>query len=527
MQGSFFGLNVAVRGLYVSQRNLDVANHNINNVNTPGYSRQESVQQASEPVALFDGSGMIGTGSEVVAINRVREEFMDYKYWSENYQLGAWEARKELLSDFEVLFNEPSDSGFNEIMNEFYSAFQELSKEPESMVVRSLIRQKAITFTKYFNNMATQFEKMQSDINFRVNMKVEEVNSLGEQIQQINRQIYIQELDGNVANDLRDKRGALVDKLSKIVNVQAQEVVTGTLPDGREDKHFVITISGRTFIDHFRQIKLTTTQRDASTKLNEEDIENLFEVEWEDGISLDIRGGELRGYLDMRDGNDGLNGSPEYKGIPYYIRKLNEFVRTYAQTFNEGLGTAQGHASGYRLDSVVGDLPSDVRFFTMIGDDGEPIDSTEFLALPGVTIPDKYDNLTAKNFTVGQDIRDDLNNISASDQPEQIANAEIINDILSMRHDDSMFTEGRPEDFMKSLISVLGIDSQQAVKMSASQDVIVDQIENKRTSISGVSLDEEMANMVRYQHTYNASARMIATMQEIYDTLVNKLGVGY
>lgn len=530
MNESFFGLNIAIRGLFTAQRNLSVVNHNLNNVNTPGFSRQRAVQVAARPMALYDGTGMMGTGSDIVAIERVRDEYLDYKYWTENVSYGEWEAKREILQELEVTFNEPSDSGFVTIQNEFFDSLQELAKDPSSEAVRELVRQKGVQLAKYFNSTAEHLEKMQADVNQTIKMKVDEVNSLATQIQQLNRQIYFSELDGSNANDLRDRRTLLVDKLSKIINVQANEVVTGKTPDGRDEKHFVITISGKALVDHFDVAKLSIKQRD--TKLNEEDIPNLYEIGWEDGNTLTVKGGELKGYLDVRDGNEGLNDSPEYKGIPYYMRKMNQFVRTFAKAFNEGLidldgdGTiddGSGHVDGYTLDSATGDPPSGIRFFTILGEGDKPLTSAEFTALPGADISAKYDNLTAKNFCVGYEVMNDPNAISTSSSPGESGNIENLNSLIRMRHNTHMFTEGKPEDFMKSVVATLGIDSQQAGMRTDNQNVIVKQIENRRLSDSGVSIDEEMANLVKYQHSYSAAAKVIQTMQEVYDILINRL----
>lgn len=551
MRSSFFGLNIAVRGLYTAQSALNVVNHNINNVNTPGFSRQQAIQSASAPMAVLDGTGMIGTGSDVTTIKRVRDEYLDFKYWSENVSYGEWAAKQEVLSDLEVTFNEPSDSGFTTIMNDFYSSLQELAKDPGSEAVRALVQQKGVTLAKYFNSMAEHLEKLQADINYRINTKVEEVNSYATQIQQLNRQIYIAELDGSNANDLRDQRTLLVDKMSKIINVEANEVVVGKLPDGRDDKHFVITISGKAIVDHFNISKLKVEQRDAAHKLNAEDVDDLYEVKWADGNSLKVKSGELRGYLDMRDGNEGQLGldgntqSPMYKGIPFYTKKLNEFVRTFAMAFNEGdidldgdgtildvdlngdgtmdlIENGNGHIDGYGTTGV-----TDLRFFTMVDEaTGQSISNADFLALSGGTVMNKYQHLTAKNFAVSSDILNNFNLIATADAAGEEGNIEILNELLGTRHNSQMFTEGAPEDFMKALVATLGIDSQQAVNYSDNQQAIVEQIENRRFSDSGVSLDEEMANMVKFQHAYNASAKMIQTMSEVYDTLINKLGVG-
>jgi len=315
---SFFGFNVAVKGLFTAQRNMDIINHNINNVNTPGYSKQVAIQSASNPISLLNGTGMLGTGSEVLAIERIRDEYLDYKYWSENISYGEWNAKRTLLADMEVTFNEPSDSGFNAVINSFYNSLQELAKDPSSDAIRALVKEQGVTFARYFNNIASHFEELQFDINNQVKTVVTEINSLGTQIAQLNKQIYTAELDGNTANDLRDKRTLLIDELSKLVNIDVNEVVVGKLPNGKDDKRMIITISGKAFVDNFDVNKLTIKQRE--NKLNEEeDIPNLYEVLWEDGNSLSVRGGELKGLLDVRDGNDGENGTPAFRVYKYIV----------------------------------------------------------------------------------------------------------------------------------------------------------------------------------------------------------------
>ena len=170
--------------------------------------------------------------------------------------------------------------------------------------------------------------------------KVREINSLADQIVKLNQQIYNYEVTGNTANDLRDKRGSLVDRLSGLVNIQAYETVSGKLPDGRDDVRFSVVISGKPLVDHNQVTYISATQRD--NKQNAEDIENLYELSWADGNKLVIRSGELKGYLDVRDGNDGLNGSADFRGIPYYQRKMNDFVRIFAMTINEGIVDTDG-----------------------------------------------------------------------------------------------------------------------------------------------------------------------------------------
>lgn len=547
MGESFFGFNVAVRGLFSAQRNLNTVNHNLNNINTPGYSRQQSIQVASRPMALADGTGMMGTGAEVIGVKRIRDEYLDFKYWSENINLGEWSAKQEALSDIEVTFNEPSNSGFTTIMSDFYDSLQELAKDPSSAAVRSLVKQRGVTLTKYFNSMASHFEELQKDLNYKIQTKVEAVNSYATQIQQLNRQIYITELDGNTANDMRDQRTLLVDKLSRIINIDASEVVAGRLPDGREDRHFLVTISGKALIDHFTISELALVQRDDDHKVNNEDVPNLYQIQWADGNALSVKSGELRGYLDVRDGNegssDGPNGivSPNYKGLPYYQKKLNEFVQTFARAFNEGYIDTDdekgfsgadtfgiGHAHGYGYGPSAANM---IRFFTMKGKDGKPLLSDDFVGTVtdindpnyNENIYNLYNNITAKNFSISFDIENDYNLIATSKVSGEAGNIDVLNELLGFRRNADMFAEGAPEDFMKSLVATLGIDAEQAANYKSNRQIIVNQIVNRRLSDSGVSIDEEMANLVKFQQAYSASAKMIQTMNEIYETLINKL----
>ncbi len=540
-RSSFFGLDIATRGLYTAQRGMTNVNHNVDNINTPGYSRQVLEQTAARPMLMVDGSGMLGTGSEVRGVKRVRDEYVDVKYRSEAQYLGEWDVKSTLLEEMQALYNEPSNSGFSTVMNEFYNGLQQLSTDPSSHAARAAIKEKAVMLTKYFNSVASHFEYLQNDVNDIIYAKVQEVNSLADQISRLNKQIYNYEVTGNVANDLRDQRGNLVDKIAKLVNVEAYEISYGKLPTGLEDMRFVVTINGKAIVDHYNVSHLEAVQR--KEKANDEDIENLYEIGWADGNRVSIKSGELKGYLEVRDGNDGANGSPDYRGVPYYQRKMNEFVRVFARTFNEGiididgdgvLDKALGHIDGYTLDSQQGDEAAGIRFFTILDEDGNPMDSTTFALFAGDSPADididyyneMYSQITAKNFSVSSEVYDNpTHNIAIMGAAEEPGNVAVMDAILDLRHNTYMFNEGAPEDFIKTIISTMGVDGQQATHYYKNQMTMTNQIENRRQSLSGVSINEEMANLVRYQHAYNAAAKMIQTHAELLDVLVNRLGV--
>lgn len=547
---TFMGLDIAIRGLYSSQRGLATVSHNVDNANTAGYSRQVIDQRASRPMLVANSAGMLGMGSDVVAVNRVRDEFLDEKFWSEAQYQGEWRVKTELLEDIQTVYNEPSENGYSQIINDYYASLQELSKDPSSLSVRAMVKEKGIMVAKYFNSVATHFDKLQEDVNNMVDAKVQEVNSLADQVRELNLQIFNYEITGNKANDLRDRRTLLTDRLSKIINTQAYEIETGyRLPNGDPEKRFVVTISGKALVDHESISYLKVEQRD--TRLNSSDLDNLYDVGWADGNKLRIRSGELKGYMDIRDGNDGTNVGPEYRGVPYYQRRMNEFVQTLSRTLNEGIididgdGTldkVNGHIDGFKRNSVTGDPPGGIRFFTMKDENGNAMSSADFqtaalakAAADGVlddpatlnvneALVYGYSIVTAKTFNISFDVDSDpSNNIAASDAAGELGNSNNVKSLLTMRHNTYMFDEGSAEDFVKTLIAGLGVDAQQAIMFDDTQSGIVQQVENRRQSISGVSVNEEMANLVKYQQIYGASAKMVTAYEELLDILVNRM----
>lgn len=550
MSSTFSGLNIAKSGLFVSQRALNVVSHNIANANTPGFSRQRLDMKQTRPEALAASNGMLGTGVDSESVIQIRNAFFDFKIRSETTIQGEWDFKKEVLGTIETVFNEPSDSGIRAIMDSFYEAVHELNKNPENLTTRALVRQRAISMSANISSMYDNMVKLQGEVDFQLKTVVSQVNGYATQIKDLNRIIYLSELDGSTANDIRDQRNLVLDELSKLVNIDYYEDT---------EARFHVLISGKPLVSHYNVDELVLAER--TTKKHPDDAFRLSDVVWKSGATFKAQGGEIRGILDMRD-----NISGENKGIPYYVDRLNEFADRLFSEIN------RLHMTGYDLDGKPG-----VMFFTKnnmssaayeaelmtSGLDGKPpIDvtqdvldgtSTSFTKKQNSDIvaenikkilknnPDyadksvkfltdgRYylvDRIPANLMTISSDIDLDLDKIAASATLQGIpgdgANAL---EIANMRHNVNMFTWGSPDDFVKSLISNLGVDSAEAIRMSSNQVSLIQEIENKRQSIMGVSLDEEMSDMIRYQHAYNANARMMTALDELLDVVVNRLGL--
>jgi flagellar hook-associated protein 1 FlgK len=509
---SFTGLNIVIKGLYSQQRALDVTGHNIANVNTEGYSRQRAVLETTRPMEVLGGRGMLGSGVQVQQIERIRNDFLDVKFWGENTMLGEWSAKSQLLNEIEMVFNEPSDAGLNTVIDKFFNALQELSNGEKAgdLTVRALVRQTAIAFTNSLNDMARQFEKIQTDANFAIGTKVNEINSYAQQISELNHQIMRYELDGSNANDLRDRRDHLLDRLSGIVDIKTFEDTNG---------NFRVSIAGRLLVNHtsFNQLVLVERGEEYKGKVTEvknDDVDagGLYEVLWDDGMDFVPKGGELRGLLDIRD-SDGAPGT--YKGVPYYMRQLNRFAADFAGAVN----AIHTEAYGLKGDYTEPDGEQILFFTNDITADSYTVDGS---GIRHATEP----FITAKNITISKEIFEDLNNIAVAASYDTIpGDATKGLEMADLRHQNVFPTYGTPEDFSKSLISTLGVDGQEAIRMRDNQEVLVSQTERLRMSTSGVSIDEEMANMVKFQHSYNAAARLITAMDEMIETLVIRTGL--
>ncbi len=486
MRSTFGSFNIATSGLFASQRSLDVTSHNISNANTEGYSRQKALQRASTPI--YGGtSGVIGTGTETYDIIRMRSNYLDQKYWGQNKSYHEWTVKQDHLEQIESIFNEPSETGIRIVMDEFFTALEELSKKSGDDTCRVAVVEKGNMLATTINRNGQEIINAIRDANFAVKSKVSQVNSLAEQIANLNKHIFNFELGGNKANDLRDQRNVLLDQLSSIVNITVSE-----MPGPNGNNYMDIKIGGITLINHINYNKLTTQDRDGSIS----GITNLkiSDVVW-DGVQnqeVKIEGGELKGLLEVRDG-DGVGFN--YRGLPYYLKRLNEFASGFATSFNSQ------HAQGTDYE----------------GDQGG-----NFFYEPAY--PDVVNSI---NFKVNSNIISNPNKIAASTTNNGESNNENVKLLIALRNSKSMFPSitGTPDDYVKSILSTLAVDSSQAQRMAANAQSLVDQTYNSRLSESGVSLDEEMANMVMFQQAYNASARMITTLDKILDTTVNRLGI--
>ncbi len=464
MRSSFAGLDIAYRALQAQQLAIDIVNHNVANVNTPGFSRQTAQFAASSPpvvcsISLDKLSGNLGTGVDVTDISRARLVFTDYQIRNESQALGQWESLRDTLKQVEVVFNEPSDVGIGSLMGKFWQAWQDLTANPQDLGIRRALVEQSESLVAAITRAYGHLTSIREDLDHQIAMLADEVNLLADRIAALNISIAEVEITGQRANDLRDQRDLLLDDLSKLARVTYQETESGAIN---------VFIGSQALVHRDRTNDILVA-RDAS---------NFSHLVWEtDGSAVQAIDGKLAGLLRGRD-----------EMLPKFIADLDSLASQLITNVNAI------HQTGYGLDNTTG-----IDFFTGTGAGDIAVNASL------KANPEKM--ATAANANAPGD-----NTIAVA-----VANLQ-----------RAMTMNGGTADFGRfygSMISRLGVDAQQAEMMAKNQNALVEHLSRQRDSLSGVSLDEEATRLIEYQRAYEAAARIISAVDEMLDKLINGTGL--
>ncbi|MDN5344596.1 MAG: flagellar hook-associated protein 1 [Clostridia bacterium] len=656
MPGTFFGFNTALRGMQAQQRGIYTTSHNIANANTDGYTRQRAVlaPTLAYPVPAMNHPGgtgwQIGTGVDIRETRRLRDEFLDSQIRRETGSLGQWEQMQDILKQVEIVFNEPSATGFNTLLSQFWASWQELAKNAESSPVRTTVVETANALAEAFRHSAAQLNQIKDDIDQTIDLKVKEVNSLAQQIADLNGQIKNIVAANDQPNDLMDQRDLLLDQLSKIVKVSVEHNDDGTIkvtldgaPSGGSSLNGVLIngtthnsmlmardISGQNTNISLGLISSNNTLLDVSTpilKLSSTVTGGGHEIKFtqssgeiqldsnppvtaspgtevtiKDNTAADIAIIKLNDPLPANDvtltfdvidingfkQNQQVNG--EIKGllkgredVDGYLTKLNKLATELAAAINiqhqKGFGIENSpekrdffvspsgtiDASNIAVNDKLLSDPMLVAASTIIDPQLGVIDSISGLdqnAQYKILISNDGGTVTLQKKTDGSSWSDIASQSVVSWDGSTITLSNGTESLQFTSKDYSSFTPHHPpdgeytvawppagdgsnalaiaglqhelisglsnatfDDYYKNFTAELGVDAHEATRMTTNQGVLVDQLTNRKESISGVSLDEEMANMLQYQRAYEASARMITTLDSMLDKIINGMGV--
>jgi flagellar hook-associated protein 1 FlgK len=470
MNNIFSGLHLGLRALETQRKSLDVTGHNIANANNENYNKQRAVHKASYPytapgLSNNGGAGQFGTGVEIEQVERVKDQFINSQIFNETQTSGYWKEMQRGLEKVEYILNEPSDSGIDSAMNDFWSSLQDLSNNPSDDAARNMVRENARNLVDSFQSVENQLNDYKASINENLSNAAADINNITKKMADLNKQIVSVKGSGQNPNDLIDERDGLYKDLNELINVQSRQDERGNL---------IVSTEGLQLVNGSDAYELEVEAGDPG-KFNDTLKHSRTNTE------LNPTNGKIAAWMDMRD--DKLNSdNPDS-----VVAELNNLAKTMVEDFNSQ------HQLGYDADGNPGG-----NFFNEIDDT-----STESIIAQLDLTSD------IKNLDTG------LDKIAAGLQAA-IGNGENANALSDIFNQEGNNVES---EFRKIVTSV-GAESSRAQQMKNNQDVVLKQLNTLDRSVSGVSLDEEMANLIKYQQSYAAAAKYINKTDELLQTLM-------
>ncbi len=306
MANTFFGLSIGKAGLYTYQAALNTAAHNASNADTKGYTRQQVIQSASTAISVNNSYGMQGTGVDVDGVEQVRDSYYDTKYWKNSSIYGSYTTKAYYLDDIQSYFSEVSSDGSTAALDDFFGMMSTLSNNVKDGTNRTQVSESAVSLTQTINTLYNRIQSLQKECNTEIKNTADQVNSIAQRISSLTFQINTIEIKGVTANDLRDSRNLLVDELSQLANTTVTETPVG---DDIGVNQYIVRLNGKTLVDTYEYNALKATPQESS--VNQNDVEGLYTLSWEDGQNFDSTsntlGGKLQALFEMRDGNNKVN----------------------------------------------------------------------------------------------------------------------------------------------------------------------------------------------------------------------------
>jgi len=507
MSGLFGSFNVAVKGLNANQTALHTTGHNISNANTPGFNRQRVELTADTPFNV-PGVGQLGTGVRIQSVVRVVDEFVDNQIRNENSILAQYEAQYDTIGQIEMVFNEPSNTGLNFAMGEMFNAWQELSKNPESLNAKTIVVEKSKAFADTLNHMANRANQLQEDVVGNVHKNVFDVNSLVTQLNTVNDQIANIQLKGHSANDLMDTRDQLLQGLSTI-----GDITTSFDTMGRAS----VKMGGETI-----------TGKDSPMTLS-----SVASIEKDTGgnvINVTIfEGGDTSKPVTISGNTEGLK-----VGQPIFYTPASGTEPNTLQVAEVKSGALGGNLNSMEeIENRVEDLTKFAEGVKYMFNSVHNPDNEEV-----------YDPLTPDiDFFTGENALDfqvnalilqneglvrtgDNINSPDGDGSRALAIANLRNVKIDFNSPGTDTETGNTmEGAYGDIVIKVGVKTEQASNMMDNQTAVLAQLYNRRESVSGVSIDEEVTNLLKFQRSYEANSRVINTINEMLDVLINRTGV--
>ncbi|GII06140.1 flagellar hook-associated protein FlgK [Planobispora takensis] len=472
---TFSGISTSLSALYAQRQALDVSGQNVANANTEGYSRQRvelnSVGGVVTP-AMYSVTEGLGNGVTAAGVVRMRDEFLESRGQIEHAKFAYLAGQEEIHARVEEVFGEPSDTGIQSQLSGYWNSWHDVVNQPggpTGNAARAQLLQEGATVADSLRSANDTLESLWDSTAEQVDSLVTEVNTAADTVAQLNQAIVRATAAGLPASEMQDKRDAMVLRLAELTGSTSKALANGAVD---------VTVGGVKLVEGPTAKALDVvgagTLRDATA--------NPVALRWR-GTTTDatLTTGQLASSLNS------LNVV-----LPEYSAKLDQVAQKLAGTVNTQ------HVQGYDLNGDPG-----TAFF--VSEDGGPITSasikvgiTEAAKVAASSVPPTIDPITGVK----------KGNLDAG-------NADILAGLNT--------SATGPDTFYREVVTGLGVASQAAQRRTAIQNVVTQNNDSQRLSQSGVSLDEEMANMILYQRAYQAASKMISTIDSTFDSLFSMI----
>jgi len=471
MSGLFHTLTVGSEALLTTRQGVDTAGHNIANAQVDGYSRQSVNIRQNDPLETH--GVLIGNGASIASVTRSHDQFVENQINATNQDSGRASARADALKTIERVFSPLLNASVSDEVTKFFNTIQNLANFPTDETIRTTVVEAGRDVATSFRRVDTDLRDNRGIVNDRIYDLVTSVNDQLQEIARLNVKIQTSETGvGTFANDLRDQRERLVREVSKQVEIKYYE-----------DQYGMLCVRGPD--------QVTLVERNNAAKFGvQRNFENdgQFDVtitDWDDhntrNVTRRMDGGALEAFIRIRDDD-----------IPGLLEKNNEMAYRFAQEVN-GV-----HRSGFGIGNF---SESTGRNFFKISD----------------SIKD-----AAANIDIEDIIATSNHSISAASTALAPGDNVNLNAIIKLK-DARMFSEDgvNLNEFYAQYTANLGMETQRADHAKQSADILVEDLVKRRESISGVSLDEEATNMMKWQANFTASSKVITTIDEMLDTVLS------
>lgn len=464
-------MDIGKRSMMNSQTALQTVGHNIANKSTEGFSRQRVELQTNEPIGA--GKLRVGMGSKTAQVTRINNPYLERQIGKEQATLGFSQGKFDAMTRVEQVYNEQVNKGLNTFITDFFNSFREFANNPESLATRTQVKETADLVAKDFKRIHSQLNEVTRDIDQQVLTNVTEINEITREVASLNQKIQTVQVSGGPANDERDRRDLLLKQLGERINIRWAE---------GEDGMVTITAGNSALLVVGYDAKTLEVQNTPARENKNEGSVDIFYRNNERAeavkVTDQINGGVIGGLLEVRDQN-----------IQGLMREMDELAYGMATSVNAV------HSRGFDAMNRRGG---------------------EFFATPE-TIKGASSNLQ-----VSKVVLNDPNRIAAAGQPDSPGDNRIATSIAQLQFQNVMGGGINSfDEYYNSVVGKVGIQARRAETSHEAQRDIVKQLANIRESISGVSLDEETTKLIEYQKSFDASARLIRTAEEMFDTVLS------